>query len=65
MLYYVTCAMLRTYVISDMLYNICYVIQGMLYNIRYVLQHMLYDITTSVMLYNMCYGMLYNICYVI
>ena len=48
-----------------MLCNICYVIQGMLYNIRYVLQHMLYDITTSVMLYNMCYGMLYNICYVI
>ena len=44
---------------------ICYVIQDLLYNIRYVIQHMLYDITTSVMLYNMCYGMLYNICYVI
>ena len=37
---------------------ICYVIQDMLYNIRYVIQHMLYDITTSVILYNMCYGML-------
>ena len=57
-----------------MLYNICYVIQGMLYNIRHVIQHMLnvmlyniicYMTTTSVMLYNMCYGMLYNICYVI
>ena len=53
MLCYITCVMLCTYVISNMLYNICYVIQGMLYNIRYVLQHMLYDITTSVMLYNM------------
>ena len=30
----------------------------------YVIQHMLYDITTSVMLYNMSYGMLYNIWYV-
>ena len=49
-----------------MLYNVfCYVIQGMLFNIRYVIQHMLYDITTSVMLYNMSYGMLYNIWYVI
>ena len=36
-----------------------------IYYMTYVIQHMLYDITTSVMLYNMCYGMLYNICYVI
>ena len=30
----------------------------------YVIQIMLYDITTYVMLYNMCYGMSYNMCYV-
>ena len=33
MLCYITCVMLCTYVISNMLYNLCYVIQNMLYEI--------------------------------
>ena len=52
---------------------LCHIPCVMLYNMLcyttyvkcYVIEHMLYDITTSVMLYNMCYTMLYNICYVI
>ena len=45
-----------------MLYKVCYITYLMLcyttYVKCYVIKHMLYDITTYVMLYNMCYGML-------